>query len=160
MTIDVELLSDDWAVIRRALEMAGREVDAGLPWLLEQGIDLFAQDEASWRALEGESGLDAQRRREELKRRETEALLVSLRARTIASEKLMHELSERVHALGAELRTNRGQMWPLRRETDALDAKLRSLREALTAPTPSPRRPQALGNRLARLLGVGRFRRE
>jgi hypothetical protein len=160
MVVEVELLSDDWALIRQVLEAQGRDVDSGLPWLLEQGLEQFTRDEATWRSLEGRSDPDAEARRQELKRRETQALLVSMRARTVASEKLMHELSEKVHRLGTELRTNRGKMWPLRRETDALDTKLRSLQETLTGPAPASRRRQAPASWLARLLGAGKFRRE
>lgn len=160
MVIEVDLLSDDWALIRQALEAQGRDVDSGLPWLLEQGLEQFTRDEATWRSLEGRSDPDVEARRQELKRRETQALLVSMRARTIASERLMHELSEKVRALGAALRSHRGEMWPLRREVNTLDAKLRSLHEALHAPLPTPGHRWTLGGRLARLFGKGRAGRE
>jgi hypothetical protein len=155
MIIEVDLLGDDWALIRRALETAGHSTETGLLWLLEQGLEMFSRDEAEWRSLEGKSGHHAQTRRQELERREAQALLVSMRVRTIASERLMHELSETVHALGATLRNNREEMWPLRREADALDARLRALQATLDRPLPTPTRRWTLGSRLGRLLGRG-----
>ncbi len=67
---------------------------------------------------------EAEAPRQELKRRETEALLVSMRARTIAAEMRMHALGERVHALGAELTAHRQDMRALRGENAALEARL------------------------------------
>ncbi|MDR7484542.1 MAG: hypothetical protein QN187_04355 [Armatimonadota bacterium] len=122
--IEVELLAEDWAMIRRALDAAGREPEDGLPWLVEQGLDRFLRDEAAWKALEGRPGPEAEVERQELKRRETQALLVSMRARTIAAEKVVHELGETVRALGVALQQNRRAMRALRDESASLMARL------------------------------------
>ncbi|MDR7521214.1 MAG: hypothetical protein QN168_02000 [Armatimonadota bacterium] len=137
-SIEVELLAEDWATIRRALDAAGREPDDGLPWLLEQGLDRFLRDEAAWKALEGHPGQEAEVERQELKRRETQALLVSMRARTIAAEKIVHELGETVRALGAALQQNRRTMRSLRDESTSLMTRLQEA-DGKTAGADPPR---------------------
>jgi hypothetical protein len=124
MVVEVELLEEDWATIRRALAFAGRDGPDGVSWLLAHGLDEFAADEAEWKRLEGQTAGEAEARRQELKRREAQALLVSMRARTIAAEKVMAELGETVHALGVELYANRRVMRPLREENASLAARL------------------------------------
>ncbi|MDI6772494.1 MAG: hypothetical protein QME77_07890 [bacterium] len=96
-SVDVRLLAEDWDAIRRALQMAGRNPDADLAWLLEAGLDWFVRDEAEWKALEAR--LDDAAGTE---RRETQALLISMRASTIVAEIMMHELGERVRVLGGQ----------------------------------------------------------
>lgn len=67
--------------------------------------------------------------RQELKRRETQALLISMRASTIVAEIMMRELGEQVRALGDRIMEHRQAMQPLREENAALEAHLRSPRE-------------------------------
>lgn len=117
--IEVQLLEDDWAAIRRALEVQGRDPEADLPWLLALGLERYRRDEAEWEAS-GEAKDAATPRAQELRRRETAALLVSMRARTIVAEMRMHALSEQVHALGKALKENRQRMRELREENALL----------------------------------------
>ncbi len=125
--VEIELLAEDWSIIRHALQAAGRNTEDGLGWLLEQGLDRYALDEAEWKAREGQPGDASEPRRHELKRREAQAHLVSMRASTIAAEKIMHELGERVHVLGAEMKAHRTTMTPLREENDTLEARIRAI---------------------------------
>lgn len=127
LVVETKLLAEDSTAIRDALWAIGRDSKADLGWLLEQGLDGFVLDEAEWNALEARSDDAAQARKQELKRRETQALLVSMRASTIAAETLMHDLGERVHELGAEMKAHQRKMWPLRRENADLEARLREL---------------------------------
>jgi hypothetical protein len=106
--------------------------------LLERGLDAFVADEAEWKALEGQAIGETEAKKQELKRREAQALLVSMRARTIATEKTMAELGETVHVLGAELYANRRAMRPLREENAALAARLANVRETDNGGGPSP----------------------
>ncbi len=155
-SVEIELLAEDWSTIRHALQAAGRDTEDGLGWLLEQGLDRYALDETEWKGLEGQPGDAGEPRRQELKRREAQAHLVSMRASTIAAEKVMHELGERVHVLGAEMKAHRTTMWPLREENDSLEARIRAINgEADSA-------PPALSERrtlLTRLKGLFRGRR-
>jgi hypothetical protein len=137
----VELLAEDWAMIRSALQTAGLDSDNGLSWLLELGLDRYALDEEEWKALDGRPEDASQVRRQELKRREAQAHLVSMRASTIAAEKVMHELGARVHVLAAELYGHRSTMWPLREENASLDARLQAMHGPVDgAPPPDKRR--------------------
>lgn len=128
--VETGLLAEDWAAIRDALWAVGRDSKADLGWLLEQGLDGFIQDEAEWKALEGRPDEAPQARPQELKRREAEALLISMRASTIAAEFLMHELGERVRVLGAAMKEYQRTMWPLRKENAEFEARLRALDES------------------------------
>lgn len=125
--VEVDLLTEDWAQIQRALRAAGRVPEDDLPWLLEHGLGRFMRDETEWKALEGRAGPEAEALRQELQRRETQALLVSIRAQTIAAEMVMHDLGESVHALGADLKKNRQAMRALREESAALQTRLQGL---------------------------------
>ncbi|MDR7417645.1 MAG: hypothetical protein QN178_01890 [Armatimonadota bacterium] len=130
--VEVEVLTEDADAMRRALAAAGRDPRANVPWLLARGLEQYVADEAAWQALEGQEGPEVEVKRQELKRRETEALLVSMRAETIAAERVMHDLGMKVHALGAQLYANRREMWPLRDEAASLEARLKRLTEPAT----------------------------
>ncbi|MDQ7857753.1 MAG: hypothetical protein QN174_00335 [Armatimonadota bacterium] len=136
--IEVELVDEDWGAIRRAMDAAGPDVRDAMAWLLERGLDAFVADEAEWKALDGQTTDEAEARKQELKRREAQALLVSMRARTIAAEKVMAELGQTVHELGAELYANRRAMRPLREENAALAARLAVASGAGNGGGPSP----------------------
>lgn len=125
LIVETELLAEDWAAIGRALTSAGRRAYDDVSWLLELGLDRFAADEAEWNRLEAQSVPETDPRRQELKRRETEALATSMRARTITAEMQMRELADRVNALGDELEAYRRTMRALRDENAALEARLR-----------------------------------
>ncbi len=152
--IEVGLLEDDWAAIRRALEGQGRDPEADLPWLLALGLERYRRDEAEWEAS-GDAKEAATPRAQELRRRETVALVVSMRARTIAAEMRMHDLSERVHALGNALRENRQRMRELREENALLQARIDRLQPSQSPPAPASR--PGLWERLTRwFAGSGR----
>lgn len=160
--VETELLAEDWATLRDALRAVGRDSKAHLGWLLEQGLDGFIHDEAEWKALEARPDEASQARRQELKRREAEAFLVSMRASTIAAEIEMHGLADRVRVLADEMEGHRRVMWPLRRENDALEAHLRGSGNAAQR-----EQPPAAGSAGPALLGwlkkrvaMGRNRRE
>jgi hypothetical protein len=125
LVVETDLLGEDWATIGQALTSAGRRAYEDVSWLLALGLDRFAADEAEWNRLEAESVPEADPRRQELKRREIEALATSMRARTIAAEMQMHELADRVDALGDELEAHRRTMRALRDENAALEERLR-----------------------------------
>ncbi|MDR7470290.1 MAG: hypothetical protein QN201_09145 [Armatimonadota bacterium] len=150
--IEVELLEEDWAAIRRALEAQGRDPEADLPWLLALGLERYGRDEAEWEAS-GEAKDAATPRAQELRRRETAALLVSMRARTIAAEMRMHALSERVHALGDTLKENRQRMRELRQENASLQTLIDRLNASPSSSPTSHRR--RLWERIARRLAGG-----
>jgi hypothetical protein len=153
--IEVELLEDDWSTIRRALESHGRDPEADLPWLLELGLERYRRDEEEWEAS-GEAKGAATPRAQELRRRETAALVVSMRARTIVAEMRMHELSERAHALGNALRENRQRMRSLREENALLQARIDRLNSSPSSSSTASRR-RGLWERIARrLAGRGR----
>lgn len=137
MTVTVELLAEDWAAIEHALALHGHGGPARLVWLLERGLDLYGADEASWTALEGEESADAEERRRDLRRREAQALVVSLRARTLTTEKVMHELGDVVKQMSVELYANRRSMHRLRAEAAALEARLQ--------PPAAPAEPTGFG---------------
>jgi hypothetical protein len=126
LRVEVDLLAEDAEAMRQALTHAGRHPE-DLAWLLEYGLTRYASDEAAWQHLEDEGAPDDDVRRRELKRRETQALLVSMKANTVAAERAMHDLGETVRALGAQLHANRQEMWPMREEAAALEARLREL---------------------------------
>jgi hypothetical protein len=152
LRVEVDLLAEDAEAMRQALTAAGRHPEADLPWLLEYGLSQYASDEASWQHLEDEGAPDDDVRRRELKRRETEALLVSMRANTIAAEKVMHDLGETVRALGAQLHANRQEMWPMRQEAAALEARLRELTTAGNGSAPGAGDRQGMRVWLRRML--------
>jgi hypothetical protein len=144
LTVEVDLLAEDAAAIRRALVGASRDLQADLSSLLEQGLTQYAADESAWHDLEDQVGPEAEAKRQDLKRRETQALLVSMRAHTIAAEKVMRALGETVHTLGAQLHANRREMWPMRQEATSLEARLKEL----TAPNDGSAPPSKNGGRV------------
>lgn len=95
--VTVELLADDLREVRALLPSHGDDPDA-LGRLLEEALRIYRSDEVRWASLERRhdaGGAEAL----ELKRRETVALLVSMRAWTVCSEMVMDELQRRVRSL-------------------------------------------------------------
>lgn len=128
MEIEIELLAEDWEPIWRAVEAVAdasqpERREAGLARLLEWGLDQYGHDEAEWDALEGRTDPSAEARRLELQRREAQAVLVSMRARTVAAERRMRALHGTVSRLGAEFQANREAMRVLREENAVLEAR-------------------------------------
>lgn len=97
-TVQVEFLEDDLREIR-ALLPEGVPLDQSVEELLRVTMAQYREDEARWRSLEHRHDGEAESAKLELKRRETDGLLVSMRSRTVRSEMAMHELRERVLAL-------------------------------------------------------------
>jgi len=146
LLVEVELLAEDWAAIGRALASAGRHAYDDVPWLLEVGLDRFAGDEAEWDRLVAEHVPDTDPRRQELKRRETEALAVSMRPRTISAEMQVHALSQRVNTLADELEAHKRAMRALREENAGLEERLRgplASEDGAAGPVARPREPLA-----------------
>jgi hypothetical protein len=95
--IEVEFLEDDLREIRAMMADSGQPEHDGLPKLLMSGLESFQRDEASWADVQNRD--DSGPFTQELKRRETLALLISMRSRTIRTEMRMNELGTRVRDL-------------------------------------------------------------
>jgi hypothetical protein len=155
--VEIELLEDDAGTVLRAA--GAREPTADrLADLLSDGLAHYLRDEAEWDVLsrDGPPGVHGVRLGE-LKRRETEALTVSMRARTIASEIRMEALRVRVKrlqqqraALGHQMNTLRSAASELRRHRGRLAALLEP---ADPGGRESPART-GLVERLGRFLGL------
>lgn len=135
--VEVELVDEDWAAMQRAMGDAALDTLQGTAWLLERGLEAFVADEAEWKTIAQAHGGEVEARKQELKRREAQALLVSMRARTIAAEKLMLALGETVHELAGELHANRRAMRALREHNAALAARLATAAAAGSGGRPS-----------------------
>lgn len=161
-TVEVELLAYD---ARDIVHAAGGE-GAGLPHrlgaLLGEGLEQYIRDEAEWSTLAAVVGgagtaVGGPRapRLQILRRREAEALVVSMRARTIASEVEVQRLSARVEALEEANAHFKARMLQLRAEVRRLQRRRDQLRSLLErrAPEQAPPRPLAarLATRLRRL---------
>lgn len=146
----VEFLEDDLREIEVLLP-GGVPLDQGPEQLLRMTMDQYRQDEALWRSLEHRHDGEAEGVKVELKRRETDALLVSLRSRTIRSEMEMHELQERVLALQERHREQRQRAEVLRRSIASLRRRGARLEDMLRSPGPSDQavRPSTLRQVLA-----------
>lgn len=128
--IEVEFLTDDLREIRALMADPADEED-GFEQILHHSIAQFRQDEASWQELEHRHDLAAESVKMELKRRETSALLVSMRSRTIRSEMQMHELRERVLVLQGKHLEQRQRAEALRQSIARLRRRIARVDELL-----------------------------
>jgi hypothetical protein len=154
--IEVQVLEDDLREIR-ALAGPGPE-ERTLAALVVRGLERFQVDEATWQTLQGRDNPAALEAQSELKRRETIALLISMRARTIASELRMNVLGRRVQELERRHAERLGASTQLRRDIESLERRIARLEAALRggeAPGHGHRRP-SWAERLARFLSRGR----
>ncbi|HXF81798.1 MAG TPA: hypothetical protein VNN19_03480 [bacterium] len=123
--IATELLADDLRDVGPLLP-AGADDEDRTAQLLARAIEAFRRDETAWEAVAHRCDPEAEAMKTELKRRETMALLVSMRARTIRSEMEMHALGERVRELQAQHAAQRAR-------AEARQASLRRLRRRIAA---------------------------
>jgi hypothetical protein len=156
-TVEIELLEDDLDPILRAAGVARGQASQALGDLLADGLAHYLRDEAEWGALSG-AGRSGEHdiRLMELKRRESRALTVSMRARTIASEIRMEALLTHVRGLQEQHAALRQRMNDLRRTVGQLRRDCDRLRASLSAAGAPPIAPPAttpgIGGRLHRLL--------
>jgi septal ring factor EnvC (AmiA/AmiB activator) len=147
-TIVTELLAADLREVEDLLPPGADDTDRTAQ-LLARTIEAFRRDETTWDAVAHRHDPETDAIKTELKRRETTALLVSMRARTIRSEIAMHALGERVRALQARHAEQRAR-------AEALQASLRRLRRRIAAvesALAAPRGPVATPVPSASLLG-------
>jgi len=129
--IDVQFLADDLQEIR-ALLPAEMPEEEGLIRLLCTGMALYRSDESAWRHWESRQGAEAEAARTELKRRETTALLVSMRSRTILSEMEMAALREQVRELERRHADQRAEADLLQRSIARLRRRIVQVEAQLT----------------------------
>jgi len=127
--IEVEFLQDDLREIRAVMAESGQPEQDALSQLLRSGLESFQRDEVSWRDVQNRD--DAEPFKRELKRRETLALLISMRSRTIRSEIRMNELGRLVRDLGRQHADKRQQSELLRRSISRLRTRIAGIEESL-----------------------------
>jgi hypothetical protein len=149
--LEVQLLEDD---LRRIQALAGPgSDDLALAGLVARGLERFQCDEAAWRALAGRNDPAAPAERDELKRRETVAFLISMRARTIVSEMRMEALGRRAQVLERRHAERLRESAQMRRAIETLGRRIARLEAALRGGPPAPAHRPSLAARVARFLG-------
>lgn len=151
--VELELLQADLQEIRSHMAARGQPEEAALAELLMEGLDQFQRDEALWKELQGQQDAAAESTTQELKRRETLALLISMRSRTVRSEMEMHELGTHVQMLEASHSLKRDRAERLRQTIARLRRRIATLEEAMGTSTQLRARVGvSLRTRLFRLL--------
>ncbi len=149
--IEVEFLDEDLQSIRRLFDTEQAEENDLLD-VFSAGLEQFRHDEELWGELRDRADPAAEAEKQELKRRETLAHLISMRSRTIRSEIQMHDLDSRVRLLEtthADM-TQRAQL--LRRSIARLRGRIARLEQILgRGASPPETRPSSLRTRLIRL---------
>jgi len=135
-TFEVEFLEEDLEEIRALMDEWS---EGALAALVVESLSQFERDEASWKALETTSNLDTDFTGQELMRRETLALLISMRSRTVRTEMRMHELGIKVQALEARHAEKCREAETLHQATARLRRRRARIEEALRGVTPRPR---------------------
>jgi cell division protein FtsB len=156
-TVEIEFLEDDARAVVHAAGGHGPDLPRRLAVLLAEGLAQYVRDEAEWEAQAAAgsgAGAGAQAPLLVLKRREAEALVVSMRARTIASERRLEALKARVCDLAREHAEYRGQMARLRAAAGRLRRQRARLRTALHGGAPASAAPSSLAAKLAARLGA------
>ncbi len=154
--IEVEFLQDDLRQIRAVMADSGQPEQNALSRLLISGLESFQQDEASWRDLQDRDDPSSESAKRELKRRETLALLISMRSRTVRSEIRMDELGGQVRDLETLHDNKRQQAQLLRRSISQLGRRMARIDELLKEGAPLPeRRTPSLMARLIRFFTRG-----
>ncbi len=150
--IDVEFVQDDLRTIRAPMDTTDPD-EAALSALVLTGLARFEQDEASWQDLHDRDDPAAAAAKDELKRRETAALLMSMRSRTIRSEMHVHDLASQVQALETSHADSSRRARSLRRVIAHLRRRAAGL-ETARARTTAPGRmhPPSIAARLIRLV--------
>lgn len=140
--IEVEFLEDDLREIHALFDAAHPERD-WMSALLPIGLERFQRDEALRETLRDLGDPAAESAKQELKRRETLALLISMRSRTIRNEIRTDELTARVHTLLAAYADRRQRADEVRRSIARLRRRVARLEEALEreASRPQTRAP-------------------
>jgi hypothetical protein len=152
--IEVEFLEDDLREIRAVMANSGQPEQDELSKLLTSGLESFQRDEASWRDVQNRD--DSEPFKHELKRRETLALLISMRSRTIRTEMRMNELGIRVRDLESQHADKRQQSGLLRRSISRLRMRIAQIEESLKQGGPLPeKRTSPLMARLIRFFTRG-----
>ncbi len=154
--IGVEFLQEDLREIRVIMADFEQPERDALPRLLTIGFDNFQRDEASWRNLQDRDDPAAESAKQELKRRETLALLISMRSRTIRSEIRMNELGGRVRDLESLHADKRQRATLLHRSISQLRMRIARIEESLRQGAPLPEhRTRPLIARLIRFFTRG-----
>ena len=150
--LEVQLLEDDLRAIR-ALAGPGPD-DVALGDVLMRGLECFQADETAWQALAAGADAASQAGQNELKRRETVALLISMRARTTVSEMRMDALGRWVAELESRHAERFAESTRLRHAIELLNRRIARLEVALDAgPAEAQEHRRPLwGARLARFL--------
>jgi hypothetical protein len=152
--IEVEFLADDLREIRGVMSHSEQPEQDALSQLLTSGLESFQRDEASWRDVQNRD--DSEPFKQELKRRETLALLISMRSRTIRSEIRMNELGSRVRDLERLHADKRQQSELLRRSISRLRTRIAVIEGLLKEGAPLPEnKTHPLMARLIRLFTKG-----
>ena len=133
--IEAEFLADDLREIRFLLPSDVSEGE-GLVRLLHEAIVTYRNDEAVWQDVEHQHDAASQAMQAEMKRRETSALLVSMRSRTIQSEMEMYELRERVRALQERHTEQRAKANVLQRSIAGFRRRIAAVEDRLAQDSP------------------------
>jgi hypothetical protein len=155
--VSAEFLADDLREIRRLLAQGTVEPE-GPARLLHDVIATYRRDEAAWQEVEHQHDAASEATQVELKRRETGALLVSMRARTIRSEIEMHELRERVRALQERHTEQRERARTLQEGAARLRRRIGQVQEALARGAAANPNGKRTGNSVRQVL-AGFWRR-
>ena len=151
--IEVEFLQDDLQEIRAHMTAGGQPEEVTPPRLLIDGLDQFQRDETLWKDLQDRQDSAAESIKQELKRRETLALLISMRSRTIRSEMEMHELGSQVQMLEASHADKRARGERLRQSIARIRHRIAMLEAKVENSTQLlPSEASSLRTRLIRLL--------
>lgn len=129
--IETELLAEDLRAIKDFLP-SGMDEDAGLAHLSAEAMELHRQDEATWLRVQHQHNEPAEAAQFEMKRRETVALVVSMRSRTIRSEIEMHKLREHVHGLQERHAEQRARAEELQRSVSRLRRRIAQVEDRLS----------------------------
>ncbi len=109
------LTGEDLAQLAEALSSLGFwPLEVGLAWLIAEGARRYAADQEAWHELTASGEPHGAPAQLELQRREALAHALSMRARTLARERELDVLRERVNALSAEYTRLRRALFALR----------------------------------------------
>ena len=150
LTLAIEVLEDDARAIVHAAGGDGPDLPRRLAALLAEGLDQYVCDEAEWAlAADGGAGTGSQAPSRVLQHREAEALVISMRARTIASERHVEALTARVRELAREHAAYKEHMARLRAAAGDLRRRRAQLRAALDGEAPAVAASSSLAARIA-----------
>lgn len=122
--VNLTLAQEDYERLASMLADRGKSLEEGLAWLISEGAHHYRSDQKAWEAFSAPGVPDGDPGKLELQWREAFAHLLSMRARTLATEGRMQALAERVTALSAEYKGIRSRLFALQEERRRLQALL------------------------------------